>query len=436
MFPGVVTSVRVAAALLAMTLALPAPAAAQRPAGPFAGLFGRTPPRTGQDATMVEARGTLGGQYDGILRGAQPEVPLAGGAASANAALSFERRRDRFELRGRAEAARQQFIQTPALGGTTYDTRVTVAAPLTTRLTINGTASATRSAFFQFAFATLPGDTPGVMVPADRLTTQLMPHDDFQGTAGLTSQFSKRSSISASVSKRATIFRNRPVDDYSAFGSRADFRHRLNRTATLRVAYGREQARHAVFGPGEFVHEVIDAGIDLDRELAITRRLTFGFYAQNSMVREAGGPRRYRLNGGITLRRAFGRSWSAAMAVNRDTTFEPGLTAPLFADGGSLTLGGLLSSRFEWTTSVGGRRGHVGYASSDKFQNYNATTRLTTALTKKTGLFAQYSYYDYTVPPGATIAGLLPSRSSQQVSAGVTLWLPIFNNVRPIRDSR
>ena len=124
MFPGVVISVRVAAALLAMTLALPAPAAAQRPAGPFAGLFGRTPPRTGQEATMVEARGTVGGQYDGFLRGAPPDGPIAGGGASANAALTFERRRDRFELRGRTEVARQQFLQTPTLGGTTYDSRV------------------------------------------------------------------------------------------------------------------------------------------------------------------------------------------------------------------------------------------------------------------------------------------------------------------------
>ena len=436
MFPGVVISVRVAAALLAMTLALPAPAAAQRPAGPFAGLFGRTPPRTGQEATMVEARGTVGGQYDGFLRGAPPDGPIAGGGASANAALTFERRRDRFELRGRTEAARQQFLQTPTLGGTTYDSRVTVASRLTTRLTLNGTASATRSPFFQFAFATLPGDTPGVMVPADRLTTQLMPHDDFEGTVGFTSQFAKRSSISATMSKRATLYRSRPEDDYSALGSRAEFRHRLNRTATLRLAYGREQARHAIFGPGEFVHEVIDAGIDLDRELAIGRRVTFAFYAQNSMVREAGGPRRYRLNGGLTLRRAFGRSWSAAVKINRDTTFEPGFTAPLFSDGASLTLGGLLSSRFEWTTSLGGRRGHVGYASADKFQNYDATTRLTTALTKKTGLYAQYTYYDYTVPPAATIAGLLPAMSRQQVSAGVTLWLPIFNNVRALRDPR
>ena len=56
--------------LLALALvALPCPAAAQATGGPFGGLFGRTPPRTGQDVTLLEARTAIGGLYDGALPG-------------------------------------------------------------------------------------------------------------------------------------------------------------------------------------------------------------------------------------------------------------------------------------------------------------------------------------------------------------------------------
>jgi hypothetical protein len=122
--------------------------------------------------------------------------------------------------------------------------------------------------------------------------------------------------------------------------------------------------------------------------------------------------------------------------ANRDTDFKPGFIKPLFSDGVAFNVGGLLAPRTEWTATIGGRRGHVGFDTQDGFSNYSGTTRLSMGVTKKTGLFAQYSYYDYKVSPAATVVGLLPQLSRQQVSVGVTMWLPIYTNVREPRDPR
>lgn len=441
MSEGVVIRGRLAGVMLAVALVLPAAAAAQSQAGPFAGLFGRTPPRTGQEVTRVEARTGLSGLYDGVGPGrpsaSHPSVPNGGAIAGVNAGINFESRRDRLQLRGRTSASHQQFLQTPTLATSVYDAGVTVTAKVATRFTIDAGASATRSPFFQLAFATpTPGDTLTVAVPGDFLTAPLMANDAFEGMLGFTNQFSKRSSVSASVSRRATLFRDQPENDYNVFGARGELRHRVSRGATLRLGYGREQSRQNSLGPDRFVHEVIDAGIDLDRALAIGRRTTFSFYSQNSMLRESGGPRRYRLNGGISLRRQIGRSWSVALAANRNTDFEPGFLAPLFSDALSLTIGGLLSPRLEWTAGLGARRGHVGFDTGESFSNYSGVTRLSIGLTRKTGLFAQYGYYDYEVSPASTIVGLLPALSRQQVSVGLSIWLPIYSHVREPRDPR
>ena len=78
---------RLAGAVLAAALALPAAAAAQGPPSPFADLFGRTPPQTGRELTRVEMRTTVGGQYDGALaEGGVTANPSAGPTAPSPAA--------------------------------------------------------------------------------------------------------------------------------------------------------------------------------------------------------------------------------------------------------------------------------------------------------------------------------------------------------------
>lgn len=441
MCEGVVIGGRLAGVVLAVALGLPAAAAAQSQDGPFAGLFGRTPPRTGQEVTRVEGRGSLGGQYDGTLAdgGAQSDSnePLDGALAGATTGVAFERRRDRLNLRGKAGATYQEFLGAERFGAPTYDGSVTMAAKVATRFTIDASASGIRSPFFQFSPAVPDMAAATVVpVPGDRFTTRAMRNDAFEGTVGITNQFTRRSSVAATLTRRETRFLEHSENNYSGWGGRGDFRRRVSRNATVRFSYGREEARQRLLGSGIYVHEVIDAGVDLDRQIALARRTSLGFYTQTSMLREKDGPRRYRLNGGVSLGRDFRRTWNMSLLVNRDTEFHPGFVAPLFSSGAALAVGGLLAPRAEWTANLVARRGQIGFDGTNPYTAYSGTTRLSAGITKHTGLYCQYTYYRYELPPDATIVDMLPRFGRQQLSVGVTLWMPIYTHVRAPRDPR
>lgn len=435
----VVIGGRVAGVLLVVALLLPVPAAAQRPGGPFSGLFGRTPPRTGQEITRVEVRSSLGGQYDSVIPAGAigPGGIPTGAVAVATTGLGYERRRDRLDLRGKGQATYQQFFQESRNGAPTYDLAAAMEARPASRFSVNASAHAVRSPYFQVSLAApMPIPFMAMSVPGGPDGTRRMTNDAFDGEAGFTSQFTKRSSLGATVIRRDLRFLEVPGRNYAGWGGRADLRRRLSRGAIFRASYTVEQARPQQLNAVLYTHEMVDVGVDADRELSITRHTSLAFYTQSSILREPGGPRRFRLNGGLTLGHDFRRTWHAAMLVNRDTELHPGFVAPLFSDGVTLTLGGMPTARTEFTVNAGARRGQVGFDGAQQMNTQTATARLSIGLTTRTAIYTQYTYYRFEVPAASTVVEMLPRQARQQLSIGVTLWLPVYSQVRAPRDPR
>ncbi len=286
---------------------------------------------------------------------------------------------------------------------------MTAVAKVATRFTVDAMATARRSPFFELTpGAPLSGTE--VRVPSDRFTSRALRNDSFEGALGFTSQFTRRSSIGATVSRRDTRFPESSGYNYSGWGARGDFRHGLSRNATLHLGYGREDARQQSLGEGRYVHEMIHVGVDLDRSISLARRTALSFYTQPSVLRESGGPRRFRLNGGVTLRRDFGRTWNASLLVNRDTEFHPGFVAPLFSHGGGLSIGGLLAKRVEWTSNVGARRGQLGF---DGTSSVHQLQRLFAAVG-----WASRASWDSTASIPSTTTNCRPARPSSNCCRG------------------
>ena len=59
---------------------------------------------------------------------------------------------------------------------------------------------------------------------------------------------------------------------------------------------------------------------------------------------------------------------------------------------------------------------------------YAVSSTLELALTRGLGLFGQYAYYHYRVPPGSTDIPLLPLFSRHTVTVGLTAWLPLIHS--------
>ena len=70
------------------------------------------------------------------------------------------------------------------------------------------------------------------------------------------------------------------------------------------------------------------------------------------------------------------------------------------------------------------------------FNVYSASTRLDVALNRTLGLYGQYSYYRYEIPPGSSDINLLSKLSRQIATVGLSVWLPIINDTRPPRESK
>lgn len=429
------------ALLLIVVFLSPVAAGAQGLAGPFGGLFGRTPERTNKEFTAIEFRSSVGSQYDDVLVDAGiPEAlaPKSGASAGVNAGLDFDRRSDRLRLNVYGTATHQQYFRAPAFGATSYDLGGLAVTRVATRLSLEGSGTYRRSPFYHLLpAASGEQPLPEVLVPsnASAYGSRRLDNDTVEGTVGFTSPYTRRSTVSASVSRRATRFFNQPLNNFELWGVKGMWTRKMTRDVAARIGYGREEIQQSVAG-GRFIHEVFDVGIDLAREISLARRTAFNFTTQTSMVRETGGERRYRLNGGIGLTRGFQRTWAASVSATRNTEFLPGFLQPIFSDGISGTVSGMLGDRVEWSAGAGASRGQVGYEAVDDFVTYTGNSRLSAGLTRHLGIYAQYNYYHYRVPPGSTSVVLLSQMSRQGVSVGLSAFVPIFTRVREPRDPR
>lgn len=431
--------------LLAAVVLLPASAFAQTDPGPFGGLFGRTPERIGNEFTALEFRAGLGGQYDDAVftdeRLGDEWYAPSGTIAGVNAGLTFERHTDRTTTSLRSTGTYQEYYQTSRFGAMAVDAGGMFTGKVTTRLTLEAGANYLHSPFYHVQpVLGVPAAPSDVLLPTDVMAARTLENDTYDALVGFSSQYSKRSMISAALTRRETRFRSQPQNNFAVNGARARWTRRMNREFSIRVGYGREHVQQREVDDAEFVHEVIDLGVDFARQISIARRTSLGFHADTSVIKERNGPRRYRLNGGLALQRGFARTWAASFSAVRNTEFLPGFFEPLFSDSINTSIGGMVSKRAEWFAVVGAGRGQFGFddglVEREDFLTGTATTRFSVALARHLGLYAQYSLYYYDVPPGSSAVAIHDQLTRQSVTVGFTTWIPIINEVRTPRDTR
>lgn len=423
---------------LAIALLAPVAAGAQTPRNPFAELFGRTPERTGREFTAVQFRSTTGAQLGQTLEdGFQvPDTVVPEGlSGGADAALIVQYMRDRVQFAGQGRYSYQEYRNEPAFGAPAIDVGMRADFKATTRLAFHGGGQFVRSPFFNSLFLT--ADQAGTMTPRDRSAILLMRNDSVEGSAGVTSHYSKRSSLSLTGKLRTTNFELQPQHSFSSVGGRAEWRRQMTRDLALRAAYGREQlTSQTPEGALLFTNELLDVGVEYGRALAITRRTSFTFATETSMLRDQDGGRHFRLNGNVTLENRFLRTWLAQLSARRGTDFLPGFRAPVLTDFAKLSLDGFLRQRLILNVGATGGRGEVGFNDSRQFISYAGDAKLTFAVTRHIGVFTQYGYYHYQNPPEPETLFLLPRGARQAVSIGVQTWISIYDKDKVTRDPR
>jgi hypothetical protein len=415
--------------VVALTCVSAAPAAAQRETGPFAGLFGGD--RGAERSETLDLRGTVYGTYDKTeSQGSNTASPFfqtieqSGAGAGADVSLAYSR--GKFSTGG--GVAYRQYRDLPASWSPSLDGTTTFSANIGRKTTLNASGTLTYAPYYQFAPFLGAGVNTGLMNPGYGFAAFPQQSLGVNAAVGLTDQFSKRSSISVNANWSDWYYFDLSPGGVSRLGGSATFEHKLTKALALHLGYGREFNRYDTPGASSAVNETIDVGVSYGDALQFGRQTALSFSTSTSAFHYAGDTH-YRLNGSVTLSRGFTRTWNASVGYIRSSAFQPGFVQPILDDSVMVGLHGLLAPKVQWSTAAGYSRGAVGFGGS-AYTSYSAGSRLTFGMTRRLGLYGQYGYYRYDMPPGASVFPLQPMFSRHGINIGFTLWTPLIDQVR------
>jgi hypothetical protein len=142
------------------------------------------------------------------------------------------------------------------------------------------------------------------------------------------------------------------------------------------------------------------------------------------------------LTGAATLSRSIGRSWAASLGYTRGTSYVVGFPQPMITDAANAGFGGPIYSRLHLSAGAGATRGQQLFASEGDghIVSYTGSTRLTLGLVANLGLYAQASYYRYSIPENFNSFGFTPDLDRRSVSVGLSAWLPLIKAPRVRRN--
>jgi hypothetical protein len=407
-------------------------------------LFGRTPERVGKEYRVFEVRTAATGQYeDGLNDGSTPpeqRVPSRGMGTGSIGAL-FGQRTSSLTVRAASNATYLQYLETPYTGGTTVDSSAALTYRVATRLLVDATVSHLYSPYFQFYPQFFSWTAEGALVPPPSpYVATAVRNQSYGVAAGLTSQYSKRSTVGVSFERYEMRFANSPEFDSSMYGMRGHWSHQLHRDWQVRLGYGRDRVR---LRPGdERVYEIIDAGVNYSRPLTARQRTSFSTHTEIGKLWTPEFGRQYRLNGGVTVTRWFERTWLLRLQAQRATDFLPGFVDPVLSDTAGARLSGMLSRRAELILQldagrglVDGGRGRSG-VDAGPFTMGTSIAQVSFALSRRIGVFAQHAFFYYELPPAASPVAPVSHLNRQTITIGLTTWIPIYTRERSPSDTR
>ena len=422
-------------------MGLAAPAAAQRAAGPNAGVLGTSDEANVRQTLTI--RGSLFGAWDDILTETEdPAVDQrflrSGMAGGANGRLSHARRTRRTQWLSSADTSLRIYGSGGDAIAGTFAGHSNLNSELNSRLTLSLSGGWLYSPYYelspgygsQFQNIGSFGGGFGLATAAERNTLA-------DGRAALNVRLSRRDTIDLDVSGRRWKFLDQPASSVTHYGGHGRYRHSLNRTLGVYAGFGREEARYELPDTRPATADVIDVGVDYGDTLEFNRQTALAFGFSTSAVRWEDDTH-YRVNGSATLTRAIGRTGSGLLQYRRATEYTGGFREPLLTDTFSGGFSDQIGRDTSWSANVGYVRGEIGFNSttSRRFDIYDVGARVTRALTRHLAVFGDYTYYRYAVPPGATVFAFLPKFSRQSFSAGLTVWTPLVNDTRPPAETR
>lgn len=317
---------------------------------------------------------------------------------------------------------------------------VSVQAARKTTILLNQTAAYSPSYFYAL-FPTNPDITPGKpMADAPNYAVNDFESYSYGTTGTLSFGLSRRTTASIGGNYRYTNFTHETSvqRDQEAQGVDGQFSYQRTRNLAIRSSYHYLTGNFGYGGAVDAHENRLDAGVSYSRPLSATRRMSVSFNIGSSALRSATvapaslqlPDRVFRASGDGSIEYPFARSWKVHGAFRRGLEIVPGLAQPVYADGVSAGLDGLLNPRVEIGFAGGYSQGRSAITTAtSQYDTYNGSARLQYALTSSTAIHVEYLYYFYDFRGDVLVLSGAPPRLERNgVRVGLRFFVPALKD--------
>jgi hypothetical protein len=308
-----------------------------------------------------------------------------------------------------------------------------------TTILVNQTAAYSPSYLYGL-FPTSPETVPGQPMPdAPNYSVNNLESFSYGTTSSVSFSLSRRATASFGGNYRYTDFTHETIvqRDQVSKGGDGQFSYQRTRNFAFRLSYHYLTGNLGYGGAdADTAENRLEAGVSYSRPLSASRHMSFTFNAGSSAVDTTGGPefqlpdRLYRASADASLDYPFARSWAARGSFRRGLEFVPGLAQPVYANGVTAGLDGLLSRRLEIGFAGGYSQGRSALApAASQFDTYNGSVRLQYALANSTAIHVEYLYYFYDFLGDALVLSGAPPRLERNgVRVGLRFFVPTLKD--------
>jgi hypothetical protein len=303
-----------------------------------------------------------------------------------------------------------------------------------TTLFLNQTAAYSPSYLFGLFPSTaqpLPGDT---IAAAPNYSVNDIESYAYETTARLSHGVGRRATLTVGGDFRHTDFLHNAAlqRDINSRGLDGELSYQGTRNTTVRVRYHYQTGNLGFGADASTTENGLDAGMSYSRPLSATRRAFFSFNLGSSAVATGDAPpelqlpaRYYRATGDAMFGYQFA-DWEARGSYRRGLEFVPGLVQPVFTNGLTADINGLLTRRLDVALSAGYSQGASALTQNAmNFDTYRGSLRFQFAIAKSTAIHAEYLYYFYNFLGDVQLPfGASPRLQRNGVRLGLRLLIP------------
>jgi hypothetical protein len=356
-------------------------------------------------------------------------------ALLASAEYSRTGRRD-FKLRGTAASTFRYYNDLQEIRSVGHNAALGFSAPLPARMTLEVNQAVAYSP--SFLSGLFPGASTEVMGVAPALAPDYAALDTeslvYQTSAGASRQIGRDGRISGAVNYQYTDYtRATTVDrNVESVNLTGNFRRPVSRNTSLNVGYGYRTGDYGQAEAGTTTEHRADVGFDFSRRLSASRGLSVAFSLGGSAVDIPSSSSalvsgaKYDVQGGATLQFQFAPGWATSGSYRRGVEFMPALAEPVFVDGASVSVQGMITRRVTLEMGAALASGDSILSQGDsRFDTYTGTARLQVAATRMLAFFGEYLYYfyDFSGNPRLTPDGPTTFERNS-IRGGIALWIP------------